>query len=61
MLGDFKVHLRVLRGIRGKGAANVQGVLISEVMACCNLSAVSLGSLATGSNYTYFSGNVRHC
>ena len=58
MLGDFKAYLGVLGGIRGKGAANVQGVLISEVMARCNLSAVSLGSLVTGSNYTYFSGDV---
>ena len=58
MLRDFNAHLGVLGGIRGKGAANVQGVLISEVMAHCNLSAVSLGSLATGSNYTYISGDV---
>ena len=59
VLGDFNAHLGTLGGIRGKGAANVQGVLISEVMARCNLSAVSLSSLATGSDYTYFSGDVR--
>ena len=58
MLGHFIAHLGVLRGIRGKGTANVQGVLIREGMARCNLSAVSLCSLATGSNYTYFSSNI---
>ena len=58
MLGDFNAHLGALGGVRGRGAANAQGLLISELMSRCNLSAVSLGSLATGSEYTYVSGNV---
>ena len=38
---------------------NVQGVLVSEVMERCNLSAVSVGSLSSGPSFTYMSGDVQ--
>ena len=38
---------------------NVQGVLVSEVMERCNLSAVSAGSLSSGPSFTYLRGDVR--
>ena len=41
------------------GEPNVQGVLLQEVMERLQLSAVSLGSLASGPGYTYLSGDVR--
>ena len=57
-MGDFNAHLGALGGLRGRGVANAQGLLISELMSCYSLSAVSLGSLATGPQFTYVSGNV---
>ena len=52
VLGDFNAHLG---GYLGAGASepNVQGVLLQEVMERLQLSAVSLGSLASGPGYTY--------
>ena len=58
VLGDFNAHLGALGGLRGRGVANAQGLLISELMSRYSLIAVSLGSLATGPQYTYVSGNV---
>ena len=37
MLGDFNAHLGVLGEVRGRGTANTQGVLVSELMTRCNL------------------------
>ena len=45
--------------MKGLGDPNVQGVLVSEVMERCNLSAVSVGSLLSGPSFTYLSGDVR--
>ena len=59
VLGDFNAHLGTLGGERGKGSSNLQGMLLSEVMDRCNLSAVSLSSLATGPAFTYISGDVK--
>ena len=59
VVGDFNAHLGVLGGEKGRGKPNLQGVLLSEVMDRCRLSAVSLGSIATGSDFTFFSGTSR--
>ena len=51
----FNANLGALGGIRGKGAANVQDMLISDLMA----HAISvLYHLAVLPDYTYFSGDV---
>ena len=47
VLGDFNAHIGVLGGDIRRGKPNMQGVLLSEVMSRCHLSAVSLGSIAT--------------
>ena len=52
MLENLNAHLGALGGVRGRGAANTQGLLISEVITRYKLSTVSLGSLATGFEYT---------
>ena len=44
--------------MKGLGDPNVQGVLVSEVMERCDLIAVSVGSLSSGSSFTYMSGSV---
>ena len=59
VLGDFNAHLGGLGGHVGVGESNLQGVLLQDVMDRCSLSAVSLGSLASGPGYTYCSGEVR--
>ena len=61
VLGDFNAHVGSLGGVNSKGLGdpNVQGVLVSEVMEQCNLSAVSVGSLCSGPSFTYMSGDVR--
>ena len=59
VLGDFNAHLGVLGGCRGIGEANQQGVLLEDLLRRCDLNAVSLGCLASGSGYTYVSGTVR--
>lgn len=59
VLGDFNAHLGGHGGLAGVGESNLQGVLLQEVMDRGNLSAVSLGSLASGPGYTYCSGDVR--
>ena len=56
VLGNFNAHLK---GYVGAGEPNVQEVLLQEVMKRLQLSAVSLGSLASGPGYTYLSGDVR--
>ena len=56
--GDFNAHLGKLGGSRGAGDVNVQGVLLHEMMGRCNLSAVSLGSIASGPGYAYQCGEV---
>ena len=58
VLGDFNAHLGRLGGGRGAGDPNVQGVLLQEFMERSNLSAVSLGCIASGPVYTYCSGDV---
>lgn len=40
-------------------SSNVQGVLLHELIGRCNLSAVPLGSLASGPVSTYVSGEMR--
>ena len=45
--------------MKGLDDPNVQGVLVSEVMERCNLSAVSVGSLFSGPSFTCLSGDVR--
>ena len=47
VLGDFSAYMEVLGGEIRRGKPNVQGILLSEVMSRCHLSAVSLGSFAT--------------
>ena len=46
-------------GQKGVGEANAQGVLLHEMMARCRLSAVSLGSTASGPSHTYPSGDTK--
>ncbi len=55
VLGDFNAHLGGLGGGRGTGDPNIQGILLQELMGSGNLSAVSLGRIASGPNYTYCS------
>ena len=57
VLGDFNTHLGSLGGIsrRGCGDSNVQGVLVSDMVARCHLSAISLCSVSSGPMYTYVS------
>ena len=52
-------HLGSLGGVRGSGVSNIQGVLVSEVIDRCDFNAVSLGSIATGSIFTYASGDTQ--
>ena len=52
VLGDFNAHLEV-------GKQNLQGVLLQEVMERCELSAVSMGAMASGPAYTFCGGEVR--
>ena len=59
ILGDFNAHLGSLGGKKGQDDPNVQGVLVSEVMEQCNLSAVSVASLSSDPSFTYMSGDVR--
>ncbi len=40
------------------GDTNLQGVLLQEVMERCNLSAASLGCMASGPVHTYYSGDT---
>ena len=56
ILGNYNAHLGFLGGERGEGNPNLQGVLLSEVMSRCNLSAISLSSMATEPHFTYVSG-----
>ena len=56
VVGDFNAHLGELGGPRGLGNPNQQGVLLFGLMERCNLSAVSLGSCASGMLHTYQSG-----
>ena len=56
--GDFNAHLGKLGGSRAAGDLNVQGVLLHGMMGRCDLSAASLGSIASGHGYTYQSGEV---
>lgn len=58
VLGDFNAHLGIFGGVRGVGSLNLQGILVGDLMARCNLNAVSLGSLASGLDYTYISGDT---
>ena len=46
-------------GVKGLGDPNVHGLVVSEVMERCNLSAVSVGSWSSGPSFTYMSGDVR--
>ena len=41
------------------GDPNIQGVLLWEMTARCGISAVSLGSIASGEGYTYRSSDHR--
>jgi len=59
VLGGFNAQLIRLCGERGVGDPNQQEVLLQEVMVRSNLSAVSLGCMASGPEYTYCSGEVR--
>lgn len=51
VLGDFNAHLEV-------GKQKLQGVLLQEVMDRCELSAVSMGAMASGPAYTFCGGEV---
>ena len=42
VLGDFIAQLGCLRGVRGTGDMNVQGVMVNDVFGRCNLNAISL-------------------
>ena len=55
VLGDFNAHLG---GGRCDSEQNLQGVLLQELLGRCDLSAVSMGALASGPSYTYCSGVV---
>ena len=59
VVGDFNAHLGELGGLRGLGNPNQQGVLLFDLMERCNLSAVSLGSCASGMLHTYQSGSTK--
>ena len=55
--GDFNAHIGGLGGLRGLGDPGARGCCyMYEMMEKCNLSAVSLGSMASGPGYTYLSG-----
>ena len=56
VLGDFNAHVG---GVRCASEQNLQGVLLQEVLERCDLSAVSMGALASGPSYTYCSGEAR--
>ena len=56
--GEFNAHIGKLGGSRGAADVNLQRVLLHEMMEWCNLSVVSLGSIASGPGYTYQSGEV---
>lgn len=58
VLSDFNAHLHV-GGVRCASEQNLQGVLLQEVLERCDLSAVSMGALASGPSYTYCSGEAR--
>ena len=55
--GNFNAHIGAWVGWseRARGSRG-PGVLLHEMMEKCNLSAVSLGSMASGPGYTYLSG-----
>ena len=53
IMGDFNAHLGTLGGERGTGQPNQQGILLHQLIACCNLYAVSLSSLSQGPAYTF--------
>ena len=57
VLGDFNAHPGSLGGIRGCGESNVQGVLVSDMVARCHLNAISLCSVSSGPIYTYVRGS----
>ena len=56
VLGDFNTHLG---GENCPGNQNLQGALLQAVLERCELSAVSQVALASGTVYTYCSGEVR--
>ena len=51
-MGDFNTHLGTLGGERGTGQPNQQRIL-HQLIARCNLYAVSLSSLSQGPAYTF--------
>ena len=53
IMGDFNAHLGTLGGERGTGQPNQQGILLHQLIARCNLYAVSLSSLSQGPAYTF--------
>ena len=57
VLGDFNAQLGCLRGVRGTGDMNVQGVMVNDVFGRCNLNAISLGSASNRPHYTYESAD----
>ena len=59
LLDFFNAHLGCLGGCRGGGDTNIQGVIVNDMIGRCNLNAISLGSAAVGSCYTYASGDTR--
>ena len=58
VMGDFNVHLGELGGPRGRGNPNLRGVMVHEMLTRYALSAVSLGSMASGPLYSYHSGET---
>ena len=52
VLGDFNAYLGRM-GVRGIGCQNMQGILVEDVMARCNLNDISLGSLSSGPEHIY--------
>ena len=53
IMGDFNAHLGTLGGGTGIGKPNQQAILLHQLIARCNLHAVSLSSLSQGPQYTF--------
>ena len=59
IMGDFNAHLGTLGGAKGLGGANQQGILLHQLLARCNLYAVSLSPLSVGPQYTFWSSDTQ--